>query len=335
MKFFLSTLVSTTLLLLLAEWFSFAFYKPEISDDIYALLERDEKLMWKNRRGFRGGFLGETITINKDGSRRTSPQDIVADEKILVIGGSPSYGLGVDDESNFPATLQANLSEVKVVNWSVPGFSSEQGLRAIDSLLENYQPKLVIISFIVNDIDFTRFYYSQSIEDREVRVLQQPVSWIVGLIERRYSYRLIARVMRLMKGGTNTKESSNSRVSLQNYIENLKMIGERVKNSGADVIFLHIPVYFPVEKIIPKRALLAELNIRSLEYSHGLIKEVGKEYGVLDFSESFKAVGFKDVFLYEKGDHIHPSKRGHGIISNELLKQIRTRRLFKLSDKVF
>lgn len=78
--------------------------------------------------------------------------------RILAIGESTTFGLGVDPSQSYPAQLEAILRErlsgpVTVINAGVPGQTSTSILRTIDSLLAEHRPSVVLALFGVNDLN--------------------------------------------------------------------------------------------------------------------------------------------------------------------------------------
>lgn len=87
--------------------------------------------------------------------RTEAPQE-TADFRILAIGESTTFGLGVDPEESYPAVLGKLLGErtgkkVAVYNTGVPGQTSVSILRNLQQQLWKYRPDLVICLFGIND----------------------------------------------------------------------------------------------------------------------------------------------------------------------------------------
>lgn len=74
---------------------------------------------------------------------------------ILIIGDSLSAGYGIDTQQGWPILLQDKLKAMQcdytVINNSIDGDTSSNGLTRIDSALEDYQPAVVIIALGGND----------------------------------------------------------------------------------------------------------------------------------------------------------------------------------------
>jgi len=74
---------------------------------------------------------------------------------ILVLGDSLSAGLGVDADDTWAALLQTRLNEkgygYRVVNASISGDTTGNGLRRLSRALDIHQPEIVLIELGGND----------------------------------------------------------------------------------------------------------------------------------------------------------------------------------------
>jgi len=78
-------------------------------------------------------------------------QPLAANATVLAFGDSLTYGTGTSQNNAYPAVLES-LIHHKVINAGVPGEISKRGLSRLGSLLDRYQPELVIICHGGNDI---------------------------------------------------------------------------------------------------------------------------------------------------------------------------------------
>ena len=76
---------------------------------------------------------------------------LASDATILAFGDSLTYGTGADKGEDYPSVL-ASLTEFNMINEGVPGEISSKGLQRLPTLLDKYQPDLVILIHGGNDI---------------------------------------------------------------------------------------------------------------------------------------------------------------------------------------
>jgi len=70
--------------------------------------------------------------------------------KVLILGDSLSYGTGASEGQDYPALL-AHSTGWDIINAGIPGDTSGQGLARLPALLEQHQPKLLMIALGGND----------------------------------------------------------------------------------------------------------------------------------------------------------------------------------------
>lgn len=84
-------------------------------------------------------------------------QDKLGEFRILVIGDSFSWGDGVYWWDAYPHRLESRLNAVsrgdrfEVINWSRPGWNTWRQLRSVEGRLDELDPDLVILAFVLND----------------------------------------------------------------------------------------------------------------------------------------------------------------------------------------
>ena len=77
--------------------------------------------------------------------------------RILAVGDSFTWGVGVYSDDTYPDRLERRLNAleprtpIEVIAWARPGWNTEQELRAVRSELPRLRPDLMILGFVFND----------------------------------------------------------------------------------------------------------------------------------------------------------------------------------------
>jgi lysophospholipase L1-like esterase len=99
------------------------------------------------------------VSTNSLGLRGPEPREPRPTTRVLMLGDSCTFGLGVDDDATAAAQLQKLFDlererggpSVEVVNGGVVGYSSFQGAKLLEELAPQLQPDVVTACFGFND----------------------------------------------------------------------------------------------------------------------------------------------------------------------------------------
>lgn len=94
-------------------------------------------------------FTGVTTLISCDNTTQLQP--LPSGATILAFGDSLTYGTGTSRDKAYPAILEKR-TKIKVINAGIPGEITTNGLARLPSLLDKYQPDLIIICHGGNDM---------------------------------------------------------------------------------------------------------------------------------------------------------------------------------------
>lgn len=166
---------------------------------------------------------------------RLEPEPVIPDDGQLVLhfGDSSTWGWGLRDRRQaYPESLAKLLpSGVHSVNLGVPGYSSLQVLRYLESLLPMYHERVVGVTVYVGNNDAT---VEDSTDAARLRLL--PVVKPVGRL-----FPLCWWVMRPIYGLIRN-ENREARVSPESYRENGEKIVAFVRSYRIPIVLITPPV---------------------------------------------------------------------------------------------
>jgi hypothetical protein len=134
-------------------------YYPETAKYLATLIIK-EPVGYRNRPNLKGQFGGAPVTINSLGLRDREVNLEPADNefRILPLGDSEAFGLGVADEDTYSSRLEHQLNRdadgmtYRVINMGVPSYNTEQELIQLQSFDLSLDPDLVLLMFSLNDL---------------------------------------------------------------------------------------------------------------------------------------------------------------------------------------
>jgi lysophospholipase L1-like esterase len=235
--------------------------------------------------------------VNPEGYRGPAVSDVRDPSvlRILSLGDSTTYGVGVESDQTYSAFLEGMLNDqscrAEVINAGVPSYTSEQGVAALRLRWQFYRPDLITTYFGNNDSSrvLTR-------PDRELAAVPSPLSFLSGLLER-------SRVYLCMQGIALQRIDRSllvPRVSQEDYRDSLIQIEDLAKRFGAKVWHLR-----PVT------------HTEDAFYDGGYSLDLA----FLPLRAAFTRSGKRPVELFVDG--VHPSVEGHRVIAKYLFSRLR------------
>ncbi len=115
---------------------------------------QDPVLGWVNKPGTHRSFEPgqRAFTVTRDGMRGTRSRVSPNEQEILVVGGSFTFGYGVEDDETFAHVLSTAHPHIGFPNIASPGYGTVQSLlslkRFLSGLEERPAPALVTYGFI-------------------------------------------------------------------------------------------------------------------------------------------------------------------------------------------
>lgn len=160
-------------------------YYPETARYLDTLV-LEEPIGYRNRPGLQDKFYGAPVSINALGLRdRDVGEKTPGEFRILVMGDSVPFGIGVRYEDSYPHQLEVLLNEqlpgrnFRTLNLGVPSYNTEQELIQLKSLGLSLNPDAVTLLFSNNDIE------------PKLWVLEKRRRWYVDLVQRSYAGSLL------------------------------------------------------------------------------------------------------------------------------------------------
>ncbi len=281
---------------------------PQMSFGVQAknALERgyfdpDQTLFWKARPNRNPQFQRAANLVHPDSPiapRGTRQRLIVLGDSCsrLVLSGLP-----------YSASVQAELGseDWEVLNASVPGYSSHQGLLWLRSQLLAADPDVVVVYFGWNDHwrtpGRTDRQYEQSIRPGRLRLL--------NLLSRR-------------------PDPPPFRVPRDEYRENLRSMIDQVVRTGGRVVLIAAPFRF-VEKnqqrYLADAYLLPEDDALAIHQSYlDIVREFSGQEGVAILGADVVLDHLGETPRLLRDDGIHFTKEGHFVMGALIAEQIRS-----------
>ncbi len=115
----------------------------------------DPGVLYRLVPGSSGIYSGTQIQVNSLGLRDRDyaiprPPGI---ERVLVLGDSMVFGVGVRPEETLPGQLGRFLAPAEVINAGIFGYNLDQEISMLEEVGPRYRPDVVISCFVHNDID--------------------------------------------------------------------------------------------------------------------------------------------------------------------------------------
>lgn len=309
----------------------FKFYIRNVDDDLkQAFMAEDASLMWFPKPNYHDGL----ININSQGFRdkeRTVKKDRNI-FRILCLGDSSTFGVGVYLEETYHALLEEKLNKeysrsgtrFEVINAGVTGYTSYQGLRLYKQKGYRYKPDIVTFYLGTNDYG-KRFHLSdkQIIPDNIISDFNAAIE--NNILLKLNSYRLLRKcIFNLFGMSKNSTGEKVQRVSSEDYEKNIQALNRLCRKNGSRLLLISIPF---------NKKEIDRLNFNArADFVLNQLENISKTYDIplLHIPEMSKGMPFADnsqLFL----DVLHPSPAGHRIIMERLCSYLVINKL--LPDK--
>jgi hypothetical protein len=153
-------IISTTLSLIAADYILFRYEQWISASSVIdpGLLRHHPRLGWVLAPGWQGSHrhheFNASYEINQYGFRGHSWTNLPSNRKrIVLLGDSFTFGLGVNEGDTFTACLAQSDPENEYLNFGVPGYSTDQEYLLQQEVAGKFQPEVYLLLFYLgNDI---------------------------------------------------------------------------------------------------------------------------------------------------------------------------------------
>ncbi len=267
---------------------------------------------------------GVPVFTNEDGLReqRTYQKEPKRKKRILVLGDSYTFGLGVKSENTYPKQLEQLLSGAEVVNAGVSGFTAWQEMRFFQYEGYKYQPDLVIIGLVMNDLSQTKFCDSRGYiydKDNPMELEGKPTfydylidnSYLlkvvlsrVELLKEKFWPHKIYRDLTLLYDLPPATLSKAVNYLLIKYYQSIKI------KANCEVLIVILPL---------GKQILESNNYQQIVISQELIKA---GFPTIDILPQFKKHSLEELYNL-KNDYGHFNSLGHQLIAREIYQWLK------------
>jgi lysophospholipase L1-like esterase len=243
-----------------------------------------------------------TLSTDANGFRATGEVQAAPVRRVLVVGDSTAFGVGVDDADTWPAQLEAILNAqhgvgVEVVNAGVPGFSTFQALRMAEKWAANPRPDVVVVCAGFND--------SANIPKGELPDLQR-----AARNERDYAQGQQSAFLSLLSQAVAAAQQSGEgaerpRLLAEELQETLSTAEQHYREQGIPLIWIH----WPTQAEAVHGAPLGGAGYPAVLLAHC----EGEGLRCVDLMPRFKAMGAEAFY-----DFVHATAAGNRAAAEEI-----------------
>jgi len=250
MSFLIKNILVTLVLLFIIEVTAYSLLNNDRYNEIYSVLRADSRLMWRVASNYSDNFFDADLETDDHGFR-INKHGKNCKERIAIFGASPSFGWGITGKDTYTSLLNQKYENQGkcFFNFSAIGYSSSQGLELMNRVLEKSHFDAVIATYLVNDVDFNRFYFPSHQTDREVikELSVLSLSYWGQRLRDTYLFKLMRQWLLDDSSQEGRRSSilasiSNQRVLLAEYLDNIESMIKLTKQKKTKFYYLEMPV---------------------------------------------------------------------------------------------
>lgn len=189
------------------------------------------------------GFRGPDFSIDPPNGR----------QRVVCLGGSTTFGLGVADGREYPRQIERQLNRLDpdnrqwdILNLGVTNYSSTQGLRLAEQWVPRLEPDVIVLNFSWGD--HQRAHNQTADADREM-----PAPWLLAVENTAMTSAAAQWVRRLYLAIDPPPPPDTSaftpvwRVGLTEFNANIERLALVAKAEGARCLVMSSPISWPPE----------------------------------------------------------------------------------------
>ena len=155
----------------------------------------DRDLRYRLAPGFRAEVAGVEYRVNELGLRGPdlAPSKPAGTKRVVLVGDSYAFGLGVAEQEGIAAQLQTLLPGSEVVNLGVPGYQTRQEHLLLQRVGFPLEPDLVVLLYFANDKEKNGLTWAPALHVLYHDDLPLPYSWKPFLAQS-FLYAMVAKL---------------------------------------------------------------------------------------------------------------------------------------------
>lgn len=308
------------------------FKRNDHPDIIYANLpETNIQFIYPdNPRGYFGTGNNIDQHTNSRGFRGPEFSDVKATDsaRIIFLGDSFTFGEGVFDNDTYPAQFEKIANEnnlypgkkVESINLGVGGYNTQQEWFVLKDMADKWQPDLIILGYILNDVEAKLF---STLDDGLVRRNREAqIQEVTQTAGDNRSILEIPRINRLISSYFKTINQDSELIDYYNSIyrdenpnwvttkEMLKNFGDYSKQKNIPVLVVIFPLLFELNDNYPfsnlHQKVITELKSNNLEY--------------IDLRESLNGLEANALWVYPTDPH--PNEIVHFLAAKKIFEKL-------------
>ncbi|MGB5530801.1 MAG: SGNH/GDSL hydrolase family protein [Ignavibacteriaceae bacterium] len=236
--------------------------------------------------------------------------------KILILGDSATMGIGVENDSTFVGLLNLNFKDDEFFNASLIGYSSQDYLNVVRSLIQLRENELgitdVYIFWCLNDI------YSNLPDLNSPETKNDYIQIITDFLVRN------SKLYHLLKNTLSDRPRAYFDYDKQFYFSENKQLEKSLLNIEQITELLDSTKTNIQLFLLPYEYQIRNYNDTNIFHPQRTFKQMlrASKLTVTDCSAAFNQSGLNSYQFYLYGDGIHFSKTGHRVLAKYIAKAL-------------